>query len=255
MDALNDGLIALCSTATVIAAGHTLLGPDHYLPFVAMAKARQWSLRRTVAITAVCGVGHVLGSVALGAIGITLGTALFAMETIESFRGEVAAWLFIGFGLAYLAWGINRAIRNKPHSHVHVHADGLVHKHEHSHVTDHVHVHDECLSASKVKAAALGEEPNRPGGVTPWMLFTLFILGPCEPLIPLLMYPAAVGSVWDVVIVVAVFGFVTVLTMVSLVALGCIGAAMTSPGRFERYGHALAGSALVLCGVAVKVGW
>lgn len=251
---MNDNLVALCSTAAAIAAGHTLLGPDHYLPFVAMAQARRWSLLKTVAITAVCGVGHVLGSVALGAIGLALGTALFALETIESFRSEVAAWLFIGFGLAYLAWGINRAIRNKPHSHLHVHADGVVHNHEHSHVTDHVHVHDESPAGVEAEPAAGHRHPTRLVGLTPWMLFVVFIFGPCEPLIPLLMYPAAGGSVWHVVAVVAVFGVTTVLSMVTLVALGCVGAAMTSAGRFQRYGHALAGSALVLCGVAVKAG-
>lgn len=240
---MNDGLVALCSTATVIAFGHALLGPDHYLPFIAMARARQWSLLRTVVITALCGFGHVLGSVALGAIGITLGTALFTLETIESFRRDVAAWLFIGFGLAYLVWGINRAIRNKPHSHVHVHPDGVIHNHKHSHVTDHLHVHDERPAGSRGSA-----------GFTPWMLFIVFIFGPCEPLIPLLMYPAALGSAWHVVLVVAVFGLVTILTMVTIVALGCVGASMPAAGRFERYGHAFAGSALFLCGVAVKIG-
>ena len=34
----------LALTAAAIAFVHTLLGPDHYLPFVAMAKARGWSM-------------------------------------------------------------------------------------------------------------------------------------------------------------------------------------------------------------------
>ena len=44
-------LTLLLVTAASIGVVHTLLGPDHYLPFVAMAKARGWSLARTLRIT------------------------------------------------------------------------------------------------------------------------------------------------------------------------------------------------------------
>ena len=38
---------------SAIAAGvyHTLIGPDHYLPFVALGKARGWSYSKTVLAT------------------------------------------------------------------------------------------------------------------------------------------------------------------------------------------------------------
>ena len=45
----------------------------HGVLFIAMAGARRWSLPRTLAITAACGVGHVLGSLVLGAAGIDEG--------------------------------------------------------------------------------------------------------------------------------------------------------------------------------------
>lgn len=252
---MNDGLTALCWTAAVIAAGHTLLGPDHYLPFVAMARARRWSINKTIAVTALCGVGHVLGSVLLGMIGIALGTALFALETIEAYRGEVAAWLLIGFGLAYLAWGVNRAIRLKPHSHYHAHADGVVHRHQHTHTGGHLHVHDEATSDAPGTTMAPSGTTSKTAGFTPWMLFAVFIFGPCEPLIPLLMYPAAAGSFWHVAVVAAVFAVVTISLMVGLVALGYVGARFALMGRLERYTHALAGSVLCICGIAVKIGW
>ena len=56
----------LLVTAASIAFLHTLLGPDHYVVFTAMGKARSWSLARTLRITFLCGLGHVLSSVLIG---------------------------------------------------------------------------------------------------------------------------------------------------------------------------------------------
>ena len=40
---IDLGLLIL--TAVSIGFVHTLVGPDHYLPFVAMSAARNWSAR------------------------------------------------------------------------------------------------------------------------------------------------------------------------------------------------------------------
>jgi hypothetical protein len=66
-----DNSIALLSvTAISIGFIHTILGPDHYLPFIVLSEARKWSLRKTMLITFFCGLGHVLSSVVLGLVGI-----------------------------------------------------------------------------------------------------------------------------------------------------------------------------------------
>lgn len=93
--------ILLAGTAATLGFVHTVLGPDHYLPFVAMAKARNWSRAKTVAITAVCGFGHVASSVVLGFIGILAGAAVFRLEALEAVRGNLAGWLLLAFGFAY----------------------------------------------------------------------------------------------------------------------------------------------------------
>ena len=67
----------LAVSAAAIAFAHTVLGPDHYLPFVAMARARGWSMSRTLRITLLCGAGHLAGSVVLGLAGIALFLGLF----------------------------------------------------------------------------------------------------------------------------------------------------------------------------------
>ncbi|MFM7845635.1 MAG: hypothetical protein ACKPEY_15600, partial [Planctomycetota bacterium] len=105
---------ALLGTAVWIGFIHTLFGPDHYVPFVAMARAGQWTRRKTLAITLLCGLGHVAGSVALGLIGIALGALLLKLEWIETVRAEVAAWLLLAFGLLYFIYGVVRAIRHVP---------------------------------------------------------------------------------------------------------------------------------------------
>ena len=239
---MTQELTILAATAASIGLLHTLFGPDHYLPFIAMSSARKWSLRRTLGITTLCGIGHVSGSLILGAVGIGLGWAVGGLEWFEGVRGGVAAWLLLGFGLAYTAWGLRRAIRNRPHTHWHGHTDGTLHEHTHIHAQDHAHAH----SAPAEQGVA--------SSVTPWVLFTIFIFGPCEALIPILMYPAAEGSWWGVALVALVFGIVTVATMLAIVTIGHLGLARLPLSGLERYSHALAGLALVACGLAIQLG-
>ncbi|MFH0910386.1 MAG: sulfite exporter TauE/SafE family protein [Planctomycetota bacterium] len=220
-------LTALLVTAVSIGFIHTVIGPDHYLPFIAMARVRNWSLLRTAGITFFCGVGHVGSSVVLGFIGIGLGVALSRLELIEGMRGDLAAWALTAFGLIYGIWGLKRAWRRKAHAHDHYHghAHGLPHEH--------------------------GEDKK---SVTPWVLFTIFVLGPCEPLIPLLMYPAVKESLWGVFLAATAFGAATISTMMGIVLLASIGIRPFSFARIERYSHALAGLALFLCGLAIQLG-
>lgn len=238
--------LALCLTAVTVGAVHTLLGPDHYVPFVAMSRAGDWPLGRTLRVTAACGLAHVAGSVAIGLVGLALGLAVMRLETLESFRGNVAAWLMIGFGLASMTWGLVRAARSHaPHEHVHVHADGTVHSHVHTHDMAHLHVH---RPQAEARAAAAGPVWS------PWLLFLVFAFGPCEPLIPLLMYPAAKAS-WGAVAAVALaFAVATITTMCTAVAVLRAGMSFLPTRNLQRYGHALAGAAILACGVLIKLG-
>ncbi|HNW44994.1 MAG TPA: hypothetical protein PKI19_10850 [Elusimicrobiales bacterium] len=46
---------AILLTAASLGFIHTVLGPDHYVPFVALAKARSWTPLRTAVITLLAG--------------------------------------------------------------------------------------------------------------------------------------------------------------------------------------------------------
>jgi ABC-type nickel/cobalt efflux system permease component RcnA len=235
------GLLML--TALSIGFVHTLLGPDHYLPFVAMSAARNWTRQKTMLVTALCGVGHVLGSIVIGFVGIALGASLHRLQWLEGVRGGLAAWALIAFGLAYAAWGLKQALRSRRHAHEHVHEDGTRHSHAHGH-----HVHDGHAHVH----ITLDTDGAR--SITPWALFVIFILGPCEALIPLLMYPASQHSIWGLALVVGVFAATTIATMMAIVYLAMRGIERFPASSAERYSHALAGAALSLCGVGIVLG-
>jgi len=233
---LSQELILLIITAASLGFVHTSLGPDHYIPFIAMSKARHWSVYRTSLITILCGIGHVLGSVVIGIIGIAFGIAITKLQNVESTRGEIAAWLLISFGLVYLIWGLRKAYKKKPHSHVHFHEDGEMHFHKHSHEKEHAHVH---LNETKAN-------------ITPWILFTIFVFGPCEVLIPLFMYTATLKNTFGLVLVTSVFGLATILTMLTIVLVALSGIKLISFNKIEKYTHALAGAIILICGIAIK---
>ena len=232
---MSNQITLLAVSAASIGFLHTLFGPDHYLPFVMMGRARNWSSARTFWITLVCGIGHVGGSIVLGTIGIALGIGITRLEIFESVRGNLAAWVLIAFGLVYFAWGLRQAIRNKPHEHHHLHLGGVKHSHSHVHTDDHAHVHDQQAKS-----------------ITPWVLFTIFVLGPCEPLIPLLMYPAAETSLGGIVLVAAVFSVATIGTMLAVVMLASHGISFLPMAKLERYTHAIAGATIFACGAAIQ---
>lgn len=232
---MSTDILLLTIAAAKIAFIHTLLGPDHYLPFIVMASARKWSILKTSWVTLLCGLGHVLGSILLGLVGVAIGVGINRLVRIESFRGELAAWLLTSFGMVYFVWGMGRAIKNRPHSHFHAHADGSVHQHEHTHHHDHAHVHDQA----------------KPVSLTSWVLFVVFILGPCEPLIPFLMYPAAEALLTGMILVATLFGIVTLATMLGMVLISTYGINFLPLSKLQRYSHAFAGATMSFCGLAI----
>ncbi len=202
-----------------------------------MARARRWSIFKTSWVTVLSGFGHVISSILLGALGIGIGVGLHRLEFLESVRGDLAAWLFVLFGFGYMLWGIWRITGKRMHRHEHRHANGTVHVHEHTHEQEHPHTP--------------GHDHAHKNNITPWILFTIFFLGPCEPLIPILMYPAAQNSAWGIAQVSIVFGVITILTMLALVLLASYGLNLVRLGRLEKYTHVIAGATILLSGMGI----
>ncbi len=231
---MSEDLLLLLAAAASIGFFHTLLGPDHYLPFIAMSRSGKWSLRKTALVTILCGIGHVMSSVVLGIMGVMFGLAVSKLEAFESFRGSLATWALISFGLVYFVWGMRRAMRHKTHEHIHMHEEEDGHTHLHHHTDKHMHVH---------------ESKNRK--MTPWVLFIIFILGPCEPLIPMLMYPAAKNSFFALSLVTGIFAVITIATMLGIVLISYFGFNIIPSEKLERYTHAIAGAIISVCGLSI----
>lgn len=83
-------------------------------------------------------------------------------------------------------------------------------------------------------------------------MFTIFLFGPCEPLIPLLMYPATAFNNTSVFLVALTFGLTTIITMTAVVLVLYYGSKAIKLGKWERYTHAIAGFSILACGVAVN---
>ncbi len=227
-------MYVLVVSAATLGVIHTLLGPDHYLPFIVLSKARSWSRTRTLWITFISGVGHVTGSVVLGLIGIGMGLSLNRLEAVEAGRGNIVGWMLIAFGLLYSAYGLYKYVKRGAHVHLPAFLRPKSIRHKDLHLSEEVN------------------DENDAGRITPWILFLIFVFGPCEVLIPMLVYPAAEHSGLGVFLVALVFGIATISTMLLVVFLGYQGASLLRFKGKEHQIHLLAGLVILLAGVGMQ---
>jgi len=145
----------------------------------------------------------------------------------------------------YMLWGLKKARGALPHEHVHLHGDGVVHLHLH----DHNQVHP--LSEAEKNHEHPHQNGKNNSRLSPLVLFIIFVLGPCEPLIPLMMYPAAQNDLSSALVVVVVFSLTTLATMLAIVVAIYKGLKRLNLGALERYSHFIAGFTIALCGAAI----
>jgi sulfite exporter TauE/SafE len=232
---MSAELQVMIIAAISIAFLHTLAGPDHYLPFIALSRARGWSFSKTIFWTVVCGCGHVWSSVLLGLAAAAVGWSIAKLEWVEGIRGGLAGWALVLFGLLYAAWGLWTVRRGRRHKHFEE-GDGELYVYEHTH-----------------NRMAVRTERH---AVTPWVMFLIFLLGPCEPMMALLFYPAAQQSFGAMVVLVVVYTIFTLLTMVLMVMLGYYGLSFLNNKKLEQYMHPIGGLTILVCGAGmVFLGW
>lgn len=226
-------LILLSLTAASLGFIHTALGPDHYLPFIVLSKARNWSVSKTMLITFISGVGHVGGSVVIGLVGIALGISLNKLTFIESFRGDMVALLLILFGLVYTVYGFYKFLKNGGHHHL---PDFLIPK---------------SIRQIKHQVNHGLEKKVDETKLTPWVLFIIFVFGPCEVLIPMLFIPAVQRSTIGIASVALFFGITTIATMMFIVYLAHLGSSFLKFKSKEKYMHLLAGLVILTAGLGM----
>lgn len=233
---MQSELTLLIIAAITVACLHTVTGPDHYIPFIALSRSRGWSFSKTIFWTVFCGCGHVWSSVLLGLGGAAISWSLSTIKLFENIRGGIAGWCMLLFGLLYGVWGLYRAKKNKIHKHFDMYEDGSMYVYEHKH-GDVVNTKDRHK-------------------VTPWVMFIIFLLGPCEPMIPLLYFPAAKNSWWGMMILVIIYTACTLIIMIVMVVLGYYGIAFMKTEKLNRYMHAIGGATIFICGTGmILMGW
>lgn len=122
----STALTAISSTGFTVAFFHAAI-PTHWLPFVLTGRVQQWSRGKTLLVTALAGVGHVLFTAVLGFLVAWCGIAL---------SDRIGAWFPLIAGGALVAFGLFYVVRQfRGHGHGHSHLFGGHSHHEHAHET------------------------------------------------------------------------------------------------------------------------
>lgn len=212
---MNGLWLALAGAALSIGSLHTA-APDHWVPFVALARARGWSTGKTARVTLLCGFGHVTVSILFGLLGLFFGVTL--LRSVGERMSALAPLLLIGFGVIYALRGLKRAFAPRLHGHSHSHYD---------------HVH---------------EGPR----TSVWSLFLLFSADPCVAVVPL-MFAAAPLGLGKTLAIVLLYEAATLGTMLLLVLPARAGARLLQTPVLERYGDAAAGGVIAGIGLVVTL--
>lgn len=222
----GDSFSVLVVTALSLGTLHTAIGVDHFAPFVVLARTRGWSCQKTLLITLICGLGHIASSILLAAVGLGLGVAGARLQWVDQTRGAWAAWMLVGFGVAYAGAALWKHHRQMSHP-----------------------SHDQQL----LDGAPFSNSPRLTAA-----LFLLFVVGPCEALLPLLTAGGIVLSFYQAAVVAGVFALATLFTMLAMVALGYLGWGIIGRPLFggatsSHLAHTLAGLTLALSGLSIRV--
>jgi hypothetical protein len=118
---MNGWVLTLLVAAATVGSLHAL-APDHWAPFTVLGRARGWTAGRTVRLTLLCGLGHVTVSAGFGIAALLIGHK--TVSALGTTLHANAALLLIGFGLAYMVWGLWRSFSQKL-AHVHDHGHGV----------------------------------------------------------------------------------------------------------------------------------
>lgn len=229
-------LTTIAVTGFTVAFFHAAI-PTHWLPFVLVARARQWSRAKTLAVTLSAGLGHVALTSLLG-----LAIAWFGFQVDERL-GAAFPWVtgsvMVAIGLYYFwrQWS-GRGIQ---HHHLlgghHQASDHCGHEDGHSHW-------DEELKDSPLGSREAGDWAAMSG------LFMMLTLSPCEGFLP--VYLSGVQFGWHGFMVLsAILAVATLLGMLIFTWLTLVGLEKLEVRSFERYESALLGGLFTALGVLI----
>lgn len=229
-------LTTVAATGFTVAFFHAAI-PTHWLPFVLVARARNWSRTKALAVTSLAGMGHVALTSLLGLV-----IAYFGFTLDEHF-GEIFPYLSGGFLLAFGLFYFWRQVTGRgivhhhPPGSSHHASEGCGHEHGHSHW-------DEEMEGSKLTSKHSGEWAAISG------LFVMLTLSPCEGFLP--VYLSGVEFGWKGFWVLsAILAVATLAGMTLFTLLALIGFEKFRVKAFEKYEAGLLGVLFVILGILV----
>lgn len=231
-------LTSIALTGFTVAFFHAAI-PTHWLPFVLVARARQWSRTKTMGVTLFAGIGHVMLTSLLG-----LGIAWFSFQ-LDARLGAAFPWVIGGLLIAIGAFYFWRQLsgRGVQHHHLlgghHRATEQCGHEHGHSHW-------DAELNESPLASRKSGDWAAISG------LFVMLTLSPCEGFLP--VYVSGVQFGWRGFFVLsAILAVGALLGMLLFTWLTLVGLERLEVKQFERYESALLGVLFCALGVLIIV--
>ncbi len=234
----TTSLIILLMAGASVAVFHAIL-PDHWMPIALVARAQRWSTGRTTRVALWTGVGHVLGSIALGVIVIALG---YGLKGILRLEGPIVGIVLVLTGVGLFLWSLRHPGHRHPHppgaesDHTHEHAQGHGHDHEYGHHHDEQaydphHAHDNRRSRGA------------------WIIPAGIAASPDPTILPIFLAAIAV-NIRTAVEVLVVYALVTMVAMVGLTLAAVWGGYQVQGVWLERHANHVTAAVLVALGVA-----
>ena len=218
--------LSSCGTAVI----HALI-PDHWLPFVLLARVERWSEKRVVLLTGLAGSLHVVVTMLFGGLTIVAGSGRvegLAERTGRSL-GFLGGLILVVFGVSYGLW------RHYREATAHARRGDLP-----DGSAKHLHAHGHLL------------ERWFRGAVTARTLVVVIGISPCALLVPVLFASAVEGSA---ALLAAALGFAlcTIGTMTGVTLFAVRGIRRIDLPFFTRYGDLISGALVAGVGLLMML--
>jgi len=231
MDAKVFATIA--ATGFSVAFFHAAI-PTHWLPFVLTARVQKWTKSKTLLITTLAGLGHVLFTAALGFLVAWCGIVL--SDKIGGWFPWIAGGALLAFGLCYVI----QQLRGKSHGPSHGHEAQFA-EHDHAH-----HDHDGCNHSEE----AMQPPPRKSDWAAIVSLLALLTFSPCEGFLP--VYVSGVRYGWSgFFLLTLILSVATVAGMIVFTWLTLAGMEKLKLEFLEKYECGILGGLLCLLGLLV----
>lgn len=235
---LPDPLTSIAATGFAVAFFHASL-PTHWLPFVLVGRARNWSRPKTVAVTLIAGTGHVLLTSLLG-LGI-VGLGFHVDERLERAFPWMAGGVLLAMG-CYYTW--LQFFGASPCRHF---PGGMPHG------SGGCCRHEPALGSDQEEPAGGGYAPDSSGVSDRQLTAALFMMlafSPCEGFLPI--YLSGVPYGWPGFLVLsAILAVATLFGMLLFTASTFLSVEDLRLPRMERYNAGMLGALFGVLGLAV----